>query len=103
MTRLGADVAGRAEAAVGDVQHPHAVVAGGVRVGDRPRPVGRPVVDDDDLEVDALLGEQAVQRLGEPALHVVDRYDDATPAAAPTARPSHGQTSRSEASDAAAG
>ena len=52
-------------------------VVGRRTVGDRAGPVGRAVVDHHDLEVDALLGEQAVEAVGQVGRHVVDRHDDA--------------------------
>jgi hypothetical protein len=75
--RLHARVARVPEAAVGLPHEPQARVALGMALGDRRAAVGRPVVDDDDLEVAERLPRQRPQAVVEIGLDVVDRHDDA--------------------------
>src|SRR3954452_18191422 len=55
---------GAGEAAVLLMDHAHAVVARGALVEERAGSIGRTVVDGDELEVDAALGEDAVEGCG---------------------------------------
>lgn len=73
-----AGVAGPAEADVlGQVQHPHPLVALRVLVEDRTAAVGRAVVDGDHLEVGVGLSEHRVDALVQVTLHLEDGDDDA--------------------------
>lgn len=54
-----------------------AAVAGGVLVAYGTAAVGRPVVDEDDLEMRIRLRQQAVHTLMDKLLDVVYRHDDA--------------------------
>ncbi len=75
---LPSGVAGPAQADVlGQVQHPHPGVAGGVLVEDRAAAVGGAVVHGDHFEVAVRLGEHRVETLAQEALHLVDGDDDA--------------------------
>ena len=60
-----APIAGRGDARVGAVEHPHTIVDPGVALGHLGRGVSRAVVDHDKLPVLERLGRHAVERLGE--------------------------------------
>ena len=66
-----ASIARGGEALVLGVQHAHPGVARGVGVAHGPAPVGRAVVHEQYVQVLVVLGEDAVEALGEVALHVV--------------------------------
>jgi hypothetical protein len=74
-----AQVARSAEPAVGSRHHPDVGEAVGVVARNRGGPVGRTVVDHDDLEVAVGLREDAVDGLGQVVLDVEGGHDHAQP------------------------
>jgi hypothetical protein len=70
-----AQVARRGHTGVGDGFHPHTFVRGGKALRDCAGPVGRPIVDDDDVEFGVGLPDDARQRALEELFLVVGRND----------------------------
>ncbi len=65
------EVGGPQALALGPVQHAHLLVLRGQPIGDRPGPVGRSVVDDEDAKALRRGAAQHVERRGDDALEVL--------------------------------